>query len=56
MVAVKKAAPVRYTLNEAAAELGKRGYRAREDAQGKEAIREQAVKNLKKARDRRWAV
>jgi hypothetical protein len=56
MVGVKKVSQVRYTLSQAAAELGKRGYRAREDSQGKEAIREQAVKNLKKARERRWTV
>jgi predicted acetyltransferase len=52
---VKKETPIRYTLNEAAAKLGERGYQAREDKWGKEVIRKTALENLEKAREKRWA-
>lgn len=43
-------------LRQAAAQLGARGYEKRLEKEGKKAIRETALENLKLAREKRWTV
>lgn len=52
---MKKDTQKKYTLNEAAAEMGRRGFEARKESQGMKVIQEQARENLEKAREKRWA-